>query len=374
MAAASSSYVASSPPPPPTLHVPSTSMAPPSAPSIMTSSSPTSVPGLWNIHCLLNQKDSRWLQLEVCREFQRNMCCRSDIDCKFAHPSPNVEVQNGRVTACYDSIKGRCNREKPPCKYFHPPLHLKDQLLVNGRNHLALKNALMQQMTLVATAGTPQFFPPPQVHTVASPYGGTALPHLAAYSATGAPYLPVALHSQIMHPADLGASDPSTMAAVLLQQQQQMAAVAAATAQQQQSKPRCDRIGVCPDFQHGGSCKHADCRLAHPSDGVTVSEDGSVTLCIDHEKRRCYREPCRYFHRPDDVNNTSSAPSPPASQALAFSTVVPYKRPASNNKSGQPVYQPAVPASHQQALLQLHQPFVPVTYTSQGHLAMPRFQ
>ncbi|XP_076034870.1 uncharacterized protein LOC143021335 isoform X11 [Oratosquilla oratoria] len=41
---------------------------------------------------------------------------------------------------------GRCNREKPPCKYFHPPQHLKDQLLINGRNHLALKNALMTQI------------------------------------------------------------------------------------------------------------------------------------------------------------------------------------------------------------------------------------
>lgn len=46
------------------------------------------------------------------------------------------------------SLQGRCNREKPPCKYFHPPQHLKDQLLINGRNHLALKNALMQQMGL----------------------------------------------------------------------------------------------------------------------------------------------------------------------------------------------------------------------------------
>lgn len=43
-------------------------------------------------------------------------------------------------------LQGRCNRDKPPCKYFHPPQHLKDQLLINGRNHLALKNALMQQM------------------------------------------------------------------------------------------------------------------------------------------------------------------------------------------------------------------------------------
>lgn len=58
---------------------------------------------------LLNGKDSRWLQLEVCREFQRNKCSRPDTECKFAHPPSNVEVQNGRVTACYDSIKVSLN-------------------------------------------------------------------------------------------------------------------------------------------------------------------------------------------------------------------------------------------------------------------------
>lgn len=57
------------------------------------------------MNSLLNGKDSRWLQLEVCREFQRNKCSRPDTECKFAHPPANVEVQNGRVTACYDSIK-----------------------------------------------------------------------------------------------------------------------------------------------------------------------------------------------------------------------------------------------------------------------------
>lgn len=60
--------------------------------------------------------------------------------------------------------QGRCNREKPPCKYFHPPQHLKDQLLINGRNHLALKNALMQQMGM---APGPQVLPG-QVPTVVS--------------------------------------------------------------------------------------------------------------------------------------------------------------------------------------------------------------
>ncbi|KAK4018375.1 hypothetical protein OUZ56_000436 [Daphnia magna] len=116
-----------------------------------------------NLNNMINAKDSRWLQLEVCREFQRSKCSRSDSECKFAHPPANVEVQNGRVIACYDSIKGRCNREKPPCKYFHPPQHLKDQLLINGRNHLALKNALMLQMGM-APAG--QSVLPGQIPTI----------------------------------------------------------------------------------------------------------------------------------------------------------------------------------------------------------------
>lgn len=135
-----------------------------------------------NVNNLLNIKDSRWLQLEVCREFQRNKCSRPDTECKFAHPPANVEVQNGRVTACYDSIKGRCNREKPPCKYFHPPLHLKDQLLINGRNHLALKNALMQQMGLAP--GQPVV--PGQVPAVATnPYLGVTSQAYNPYFAAG---------------------------------------------------------------------------------------------------------------------------------------------------------------------------------------------
>ena len=58
-----------------------------------------------NLNAVLNQKDSRWLQLEVCREFQRNKCSRPDFECKFAHPGSSIEVQSGKVTACYDSIK-----------------------------------------------------------------------------------------------------------------------------------------------------------------------------------------------------------------------------------------------------------------------------
>lgn len=101
-------------------------------------------PALLNLATAAQVKDSRWLTLEVCREFQRNKCTRTDTECKFAHPPPHVEVQNGRVTACFDSIKGKCQRKEPPCKYLHPPQHLREQLLQNGRNNLILKNLHLQ--------------------------------------------------------------------------------------------------------------------------------------------------------------------------------------------------------------------------------------
>lgn len=99
-----------------------------------------------NVSGTAGVKDSRWLTLDVCREFTRNKCARSDDECRFAHPPPNVEVQNGRVMCCFDSIKGKCQRREPPCKYLHPPQHLKEQLLQNGRNNLIMKHLQMQML------------------------------------------------------------------------------------------------------------------------------------------------------------------------------------------------------------------------------------
>ncbi|XP_039764612.1 muscleblind-like protein isoform X3 [Pararge aegeria] len=257
-----------------------------------------------NMNSLLNGKDSRWLQLEVCREFQRNKCSRPDTECKFAHPPATVEVQNGRVTACYDSIKGRCNREKPPCKYFHPPQHLKDQLLINGRNHLALKNALMQQMGL-----TPGQVLPGQVPAVVGGVSGAgaAAGHLAALDPISlallapqatSPYLSgvpgvgstyAQYYAPQLMPAVLG-HDPSAAAASPLGVMQQPVL--------QQKLPRTDRLEM--DMKSVGSF---------------------------------------YYDN------------------FAFPGVVPYKRPAAD-KAGMPVYQPAT--TYQQ-LMQLQQPFVPVS-------------
>lgn len=107
-------------------------------------------------------RDTKWLTLEVCRQFQRGTCSRSDEECKFAHPPKSCQVENGRVIACFDSLKGRCSREN--CKYLHPPTHLKTQLEINGRNNL------IQQKTAAAMlAQQMQFmFPGTPLHPVVS--------------------------------------------------------------------------------------------------------------------------------------------------------------------------------------------------------------
>lgn len=148
---------------------------------------------------ILNVKDSRWLQLEVCREFQRGQCSRNDQECKFAHPPPHVEIQNGRVTACYDSIKGRCTRDNPKCKYLHPPQHLKDQLLINGRNNLVLKNLLANQLTAAQISTQPMSFG----SLAAMPGTSALIPNIAA---TYNPYATYALNAATLYPGLLSAS------------------------------------------------------------------------------------------------------------------------------------------------------------------------
>ncbi|KQS62357.1 uncharacterized protein Dere_GG20672, isoform G [Drosophila erecta] len=246
-----------------------------------------------NMNSLLNGKDSRWLQLEVCREFQRNKCSRQDTECKFAHPPANVEVQNGKVTACYDSIKGRCNRDKPPCKYFHPPQHLKDQLLINGRNHLALKNALMQQMGIAP--GQPVISG--QVPAVATNPYLTGIP-----ANTYSPYYTTG-H---LVPTLLG-PDPVTS---------QLGPVVPQTVQVAQQKiPRSDRLeqfsgmvpfkrpaaeksGI-PVYQPGATAYQ---QLMQPYVPVSYDKveviDQRVAVCRDHANSQCRRKQCKYYHIP----------------------------------------------------------------------------
>ncbi|ESN95263.1 hypothetical protein HELRODRAFT_179602 [Helobdella robusta] len=51
---------------------------------------------------------------------------------------------------------GRCQRTNPPCKYLHPPQHLKEQLLQNGRNNLIRRNL---QLNAAAACFLPAMYP-----------------------------------------------------------------------------------------------------------------------------------------------------------------------------------------------------------------------
>lgn len=65
------------------------------------------------------------LLCQVCREFQRGGCKRTE--CRFAHPGDKVVPgPDNTVTVCMDALKGRCARD--PCRYYHPPLHLQAHL------------------------------------------------------------------------------------------------------------------------------------------------------------------------------------------------------------------------------------------------------
>lgn len=48
-------------------------------------------------------RDSSWLELEVCRDFQRQSCPRNADTCRFAHPQDNPS--RPKVTCCYDFLK-----------------------------------------------------------------------------------------------------------------------------------------------------------------------------------------------------------------------------------------------------------------------------
>ncbi|KAM8850261.1 muscleblind-like protein 1 isoform 7-T17 [Spinachia spinachia] len=271
-------------------------------------------------------RDTKWLTLEVCREFQRGTCSRSDQECKFAHPAKSCQVDNGRVIACFDSLKGRCSREN--CKYLHPPAHLKTQLEINGRNNLIQqKNMVMlaQQMHL-ANAMMPGTQLPPMVrghtrmntlqllHTpmfsmapgMATNAGAAAA--AAAFNPYLSPMSPGLMPQEIM---------PSTP--VLMTSNPNIGQVPNAAAAAAQKLLRTDRLEVCREYQRGNCSRgETDCRFAHPSDSTMIdTNDNTVTVCMDYIKGRCSREKCKYFHPPAHLQAKIKAAQHQVNQATA---------------------------------------------------------
>ncbi|CAF3527589.1 unnamed protein product [Rotaria sordida] len=265
------------------------------------------------IASIANVKDSRWLTLEVCREYQRGKCTRSEQECKFAHPPTHVEVNSGKVIACFDSLKGKCNRTNPPCKYLHPPQHLRDILLQNGRNNLILRSIAMniaanQSIYPQTTAHMPYhngaiIQNPMQQPTSLPSYHhiGPTAPGQSAllFNPAGQAFsIPLhAAHLQQLSQATPGTPMFSSDGAQYFQPVTQL------TAQATGQKPaRTDRLEVCSDFQHGQCLNTADtCPLAHPQTHCPLDTDGLVIVCVDYIKGKCIRDTCKYFHPPEHL-------------------------------------------------------------------------
>ncbi|XP_072332209.1 muscleblind-like protein 2 isoform X3 [Scyliorhinus torazame] len=249
-------------------------------------------------------RDTKWLTLEVCRQFQRGTCSRSDQECKFAHPPKSCQVENGRVIACFDSLKGRCTREN--CKYLHPPMHLKTQLEINGRNNL-----IQQKTTAAMLAQQMQFMMPgAQIQPVATfpmNHGAGVNHHAFSFS----PFLAPMPHSVGLVPTEVLSSGPVLVPG--------SPPISLAGSGNMPKNMRTDRLEVCREFQRGNCSRgETDCRFAHPADSTMVdTNDNTVTVCMDYIKGRCSREKCKYFHPPAHLQAKIKAAQHQANQAVA---------------------------------------------------------
>ena len=189
-------------------------------------------------------RDPRWLRIEVCRDHLRDeQCERGDDQCRFAHPDKNCLIVSGKVTACYDSMKGRCNRDN--CKYYHPPEHLKKYIQALGK-------AFEQQRLAEEQTGG---------------FAGGNIP----------------VHFPMLSPHPLMQVNPNAIHA-----------------------PRrldfSDKLPICCFFVNQSCNKKADdCQFAHPPPSVDIDPNGFVTVCMDFIADRCDRENCRYFHPPSHL-------------------------------------------------------------------------
>uniref|UniRef100_A0A670KHQ9 Muscleblind like splicing regulator 3 n=1 Tax=Podarcis muralis TaxID=64176 RepID=A0A670KHQ9_PODMU len=257
-------------------------------------------------------RDTKWLTLEVCREFQRGTCSRSDTECKFAHPSRSCHVENGRVIACFDSLKGRCTREN--CKYLHPPPHLKTQLEINGRNNL------IQQKTAAAMfAQQMQFMlPGAQLQPITT---FPVTPSLATSPTMAfSPYLSHVSPGMGLVPAELLPNTPVLVSG--------NPAVSVAGSSTGQKMMRTDKLEVCREFQRGNCTRgENDCRYAHPIDIAMIdTNENTVTVCMDYIKGRCSREKCKYFHPPAHLQAKIKAAQHQVNQTAAAGMTQPAVR------------------------------------------------
>ncbi|KAL5255217.1 hypothetical protein ACHWQZ_G014600 [Mnemiopsis leidyi] len=228
------------------------------------------------------------VHVEVCREFQRGKCSREADECRYAHPPAHVSIENGHVTACFDSLKDQCTRDS--CKYLHPPKLVKEELQASSRAFSQTQTALQQlcnplmlqqQAAMCATQNmiSPWGFMVPQVMPLSFSPTAVVIPEV---------------------PCSGG-----------------------------RRKDKSDKLEVCREYQRSQCPRGNDeCKYAHPEPHIHPDpSDNMVTVCMDFMKERCERESCRYFHPPphlqarvkaNQLNASSLMAAAAQSQALAL--------------------------------------------------------
>ncbi|XP_047658427.1 muscleblind-like protein 3 isoform X8 [Tachysurus fulvidraco] len=317
-------------------------------------------------------RDTKWLTLEVCREFQRGSCSRSDTECKFAHPSRTCHVENGRVIACFDSLKGRCTRDN--CKYLHPPPHLKTQLEINGRNNL-----IQQKAAAAMLAQQVQFMlPGAQLQPI------TTFPVSPSLATTQS----MALNPYMGHMNPGISLMPELLPSTPVLVPGSPTGISVGNGNSTQKHVRTDKLEVCREFQRGNCTRgENECRYAHPVEaGMVDGSENSVIVCMDYVKGRCSRDKCKYFHPPAHLQaRIKAAQQQQASQSAAAAMALPPgsmqqipKRPTLEKSNGAAaIFNPSM-FHYQQALasMQLQQPaFIPTgLFKPPGPLAEGRWE
>jgi hypothetical protein len=211
------------------------------------------------VHPTMSRRPDKSDKLEVCREFLRGICNRSEEECKFAHPPGDVllDPMDGMVTVCMDFIKSRCSRDC--CKFFHPPAHLQARVKANQLGS-PLSPPYMTSMMFQDPSHSPVMFP-------------MYSPHLQMSGTPNNPFMPMFFFPPSVIP-DTEFSSPS-----------------------RNPKGENQMLPVCRDFL-SGRCERPSCRYIHLQDKNVEVTDGKVTVCRDASKGRCIRTNCKYYHVP----------------------------------------------------------------------------
>ncbi|AQK43755.1 zinc finger CCCH domain-containing protein 28 isoform X2 [Zea mays] len=234
------------------------------------------------------------LTVDACRDFLRDRCTRSDLECRYAHPHNSVSIDlDNKVTACADSLRNNCFRGMT-CRYYHPPPHIQEQLLrsvgvedpkvkticrdfTRGKcSRSANECRFLHHSSVEDVAIVCQDFLRGQCNRIACRYSHVVAHPMPPMNHVPMPY-PEMLYMPPPPPPPLGVpmmgplpSPPIPFA------------------------DNTNRVEVCRDFLKN-MCNRESCRFVHP-ETHTTAVNANVEVCRDFKRGECNRSACRFFH------------------------------------------------------------------------------